>query len=289
MADLIIDAHQHFWDPDKGDYGWMTGDASPLRRPFSPGDLRPELAAAGVSATVLVQTWSSLDETRAFLELAAATDFIAGVVGWVDLTDPAVADVIGALKARPDGHYLVGIRHQVHDEADAGWLLRPDVKRGLEAVAHHGLVYDLLVRPRELPAALETVRAFPSLRFVIDHIGKPDIAAEAFDPWSALIRPFGAEAGHVWCKLSGMATEADWESWTVQDIQPYVHEAVRVFGPDRCLYGSDWPVCLLAGSYARILEALKGAVAHLPPAERAQIMAGSAQELYRLNLPHAPV
>jgi L-fuconolactonase len=289
MADLIIDAHQHFWNPDKGDYGWMTGKAAPLKRVFSPADLRPELVAAGVAATILVQTWSSLDETRRFLEEAAATDFIAGVVGWADLTDPSLGDVIAALKAGPGGEYLVGIRHQVHDEADAGWLLRPDVRRGLAAVADHGLVYDLLVRPRELPAALETVRAFPALRFVIDHLGKPDIAGEAFDAWAALIRPFGAQAGHVWCKLSGMATEADWASWTTEDLQPYVHEAVRVFGPARCLYGSDWPVCLLAGSYARILGALKEAIAHLAPDERARILAGSARELYRLEVPHTPL
>jgi L-fuconolactonase len=288
MAGLIIDAHQHFWDPDKGDYGWMSGKAAPLRRVFSPDDLRPELAAAGVSQTILVQTWSSLDETRSFLELAAETDFIAGVVGWVDLTDPAVSDVIAALKARPDGHYLVGIRHQVHDEPDPNWLLRPDVRRGLAAVAEHGLVYDLLVRPRELPAALETVRAFASLRFVIDHIAKPNIAAQAFDEWAALIRPFREEAIHVWCKLSGMATEADWDRWTVPDILPFVHESVRTFGPDRCMFGSDWPVCLLAGSYARIIGALQEAIAHLAPAERERIMAASAQELYSLNLRHAP-
>src|SRR3990172_7701294 len=206
MADLIVDAHQHFWDPDKGDYGWMSGPAAPLRRIFAPDDLRPELAAADVSATVLVQTWASLDETRAFLELAAATDFIAGVVGWVDLTAPDVSDVIGALKARPDGHYLVGIRHQVHDEPDADWLLRDDVKRGLKAVERHGLVYDLLLRPRELPAALQTVRAFPELRFVIDHIAKPDIAGGRLNEWSAPMRPFLAEASHVWCKLDRKST-----------------------------------------------------------------------------------
>jgi L-fuconolactonase len=285
MADPIIDAHQHFWDPDKGDYGWMSGAAAPLRRVFTPDDLRPELAAAGVSATVLVQTWSSLDETRAFLELAAATDFIAGVVGWVDLTAPDVSHVIAALKDRPDGRYLVGVRHQVHDETDPGWLLRNDVRRGLEAVQRHGLVYDLLVRPRELPAALETVRAFPGLRFVIDHIAKPDIAGGGFKDWAALMRPFKAEAGHVWCKLSGMATEADWLRWRPEDLQPYVNEALGMFGPDRCLYGSDWPVCLLAGAYARILDALKQTIASLTLGEQSQILARSAIELYGLKLP----
>jgi L-fuconolactonase len=234
-----------------------------------------------------VQTWSSIDETRAFLELAAATDFIAGVVGWVDLTAPDVDEVLAALKTRPDGRFLVGVRHQVHDEPDADWLLRPDVRRGLAAVARHGLVYDLLIRPRELPAALETVRAFPALRFVVDHIAKPDIAGGGFEAWSALMRPFATEAGHVWCKLSGMATEANWQSWTPQDLQPYVDEALAIFGPRRCLFGSDWPVCLLAGSYARILDALKEAIAPLSPGERERVLAGSAIELYGLNLPES--
>jgi L-fuconolactonase len=282
---IIVDAHQHFWDPEAGDYGWMSGPATPLRRVFAPDDLRPELAAAGVAATVLVQTWSSLDETRAFLELAAATDFVAGVVGWVDLTAPDVGDVIAALKARPDGRYLVGIRHQVHDEPDPEWLLRGDVLRGLAAIERHGLVYDLLLRPRELPAALATVRAFPALRFVVDHIAKPDIAGGGFAAWSALMRPFKAEAGHVWCKLSGMATEADWRNWTAQDLQPYVDEALGIFGSGRCLYGSDWPVCLLAGSYGRILAALRETIAPLPEEERAQVLSRSAVELYGLRLP----
>lgn len=285
MTDLIVDAHHHVWDPDRGDYGWMSGPAAPLRRVFSADDLAPELAAAGVSATVLVQTWSSLEETRTFLELAAATDFIAGVVGWVDLTAPDVSETIAALKARPDGRYLVGIRHQVHDEPDPDWLSRDDVRRGLAAVERHGLVYDLLVRPRELPAALATVRALPALRFCIDHIAKPDIAGGAFDAWSSLIRPFAAERGHVWCKLSGMATEADWANWTPPDLQPYVHEAVRTFGPERCLYGSDWPVCLLAGSYGRILHALRATTAHLTPEEQSQILGRSAIALYGLKLP----
>ena len=284
MAELIVDAHQHFWDPDTGDYDWMSGPAAPLRRVFTPDDLRPELAAAGVSATVLVQTWASLDETRAFLALAAATDFVAGVVGWVDLTAPDVSDVIAELKARPDGHYLVGIRHQVHDEPDADWLLRDYVKRGLEAVQRHGLVYDLLLRPRELAAALETVRAFPELRFVIDHMAKPDIARGRLDEWSAPMRPFLAEASHVWCKLSGMVTEADWQRWKPHDLRPFVDEAVRIFGANRCLYGSDWPVCLLAGPYVRILDALKQTIAPLTPPERAQILALSAIELYGLQL-----
>ncbi len=219
----IVDAHHHFWqpaapedaqghDPWRG-YPWMTGPAAVLRREFNAGHLRPELAAAGVAATVLVQTQASLDETRGFLEIASHTDFVAGVIGWADLTDPALAETLAALRALPGGRALVGIRHQVHDEADARWLSRPDVRRGLATVAAHGLAYDLLVRPRELPAALEAVRAHPELRFVIDHVGKPEIASGGFEPWAGQLRAFGSERGHVWCKLSGMVTEASHDAW----------------------------------------------------------------------------
>lgn len=283
LGGAIVDAHQHFWHPDTGDYPWMSGPAAPLRRVFTPDDLRPEIAAAGVTATVLVQTWASLDETRAFLALAAATDFVAGVVGWVDLTAPDVDDTLAALKAGPGGRFLVGIRHQVHDEPDPDWLLRHEVRRGLAAVARHGLVYDLLLRPRELPAALATVRALPEARFVIDHIAKPDIAGGGLAPWAALMRPFAGEP-HVWCKLSGMATEANWASWTPETLRPYVDEALAIFGPQRCLYGSDWPVCLLAGSYGRILGALREAIAPLSAPERARILGASAVALYGLDL-----
>jgi L-fuconolactonase len=282
MTDYIIDAHHHIWDPDQGDYWWMTGPAAPVRRVFTPDDLRPELRAAGVSATVLVQTWSSLDETKTFLETAAATDFIAGVIGWVNLTDQAVGDVLAALKQRPGGRYLVGVRHQVHDEPDPEWLLRADVRRGLAAVEAHGLVYDLLIRPRELPAALRTVRDFPGLRFVIDHIAKPEIATGCLEPWLSLMRSFGPERNHVWCKLSGMVTEADWSAWKPADLAPFVHATLEIFAADRCLYGSDWPVCLLAGSYGEVLSALKANIAHLTPREQQQVLAGSAVDVYGL-------
>ena len=281
----VIDAHQHFWDPEDGDYGWMAGEAmAPIRRVFAPGDLRPALDAAGVSATVLVQTWSSVEETRRFLELAADTPFIAGVVGWVDLTDPAVGETIAGLKAGSGGDRLVGIRHQVHDEPDPDWLLRPEVRRGLAAVRDHGMVYDLLIRPREAAAALATVRDLPGLRFVIDHCAKPDIRGGGFDAWAGAMAGFSAERGHVWCKLSGLVTEADWSGWTPADLRPYVRHALELFGPDRCLYGSDWPVCLLAADYARVIGALRECVANLSPADQARIFGGSAVELYGLRV-----
>lgn len=277
-----IDSHQHFWDPDDGDYAWVSGPYLPIRRVYTPDDLRPELAAAGVSATVLVQTWSSEEETARFLALAERIDFIAGVVGWVDLTAPDVADRIAALKAGPGGRYLKGIRHQVHDEPDPNWLCRADVRRGLTAVAAAGLVYDLLVRPRELPAALDTVAAFPGMRFVIDHAGKPDIRAGAIAAWAERLRPFAGHR-HVFCKLSGLVAEADWASWTPYTLAPYVDEVLAVFGAERCLYGSDWPVCNVSGGYARVIGALRTILAGRSAAERARVFAGTANELYRLG------
>jgi L-fuconolactonase len=277
-----IDAHHHFWDPDRGDYPWMTGPVMPIHRIFTPEDLPPSLAPAGVAKTILVQTWSSFDESHAFLDLAETTDFIAGVVAWVDLTAPHVGSQMDALLAAKAGKWLVGIRHQVHDEPDPRWLCRPDVRRGLAEVAARGLVYDLLIRPREIPAALETVRALPGLRFVIDHIAKPEIARNGFAAWSSLMQPFCAEP-HVWCKLSGMVTEADWTNWTPAQITPYIAEVLRIFGPTRCLMGSDWPVSLLAADYGSTISLVRAEIAELPEADQRAVLWDCAAEVYRLR------
>ena len=278
----VVDAHHHFWDPARRDYYWMTGEAlAPIRRRFTPDDLGPELAAAGVDATVLVQTIDSVDETREFMATAAATPFVAGVVGWVDLTDPALADTLAELRAQPDGDTLVGIRHQVHDEPDADWLLRPDVRRGLAAVRDAGLAYDFLLRPREIPAALDTARAFPELRLVIDHLAKPPIASGEVAPWAEQMAPF-AGLEHVFCKLSGMVTEANWSDWSADSLRPYVHHVLDVFGIDRVMFGSDWPVCLLAGSYGDVKRALEDALPALSSDECAMVFGGNATDFYNL-------
>jgi L-fuconolactonase len=280
----VVDAHHHFWTPDRHDYYWMSGaELNPIRQSFSPADLRPRLIEAGVDYTVLVETVPSVDETREFLEIAALTRFVAGVVGWVNLTDPAVAETLAELKARDDGDWLVGIRHQVHDEKDAEWLLRPDVQRGLAAVRDAGLAYDFLVRPRELPAALATARAFPDMRFVIDHIAKPPIASGQVNAWEALMLPF-RDLTHVSCKLSGMITEANWATWTPSDLRPFVTTALEIFGTDRVMYGSDWPVCLLAGSYGAVKSALEKALPPLSPDERAKVFGGNAISFYKLEV-----
>jgi L-fuconolactonase len=279
---VIVDAHHHFWDPARADYPWLTDELAVIRRAFTPQDLAPSLAAAGVDGTVLVQTRSSLEETREFLATAAATPFIRGVVGWVDLTDPAIGDVLNELREAPGGDRLVGIRHQVHDEPDPDWLLRADVQRGIRAVGDASFAYDLLVRSRELPAALQTSRALPGTRFVIDHIAKPPIRERKIQPWKDLIGPFRG-LDNVWCKVSGMVTEADWSTWQAADLEPYVDHVLAVFGPGRLLFGSDWPVCLLAASYGEVLDATRATLRDLNPAEAAAVFGGTAAEVYRLS------
>ena len=250
---MIVDAHHHFWDPTRRDYPWMGDELTAIRRPFGPNDLRPLIADNGVDRTILVQTISSVDETREFLDIAAANDFVDGVVGWVDLTSPELVGTLASLVS----DLLVGIRHQVHDEPDPRWLLRDDVQRGIAAVGEAGLVYDLLVRTRELPAALETVRRNRDVSFVIDHAAKPRIAKGSWDAeWERALAPFSDEP-NVACKLSGLVTEADWRSWKPEQLEPYVRRVVGWFGSRRCMFGSDWPVCLLAASYDRVIDTMQ--------------------------------
>lgn len=279
---MIVDAHHHFWDPARAEYPWLTAELARIRRPFGPDDLRPLLAEQGVGRTVLVQTRSSLEETRDLLATAAATGFVAGVVGWVDLTAPDVAGTLCELRASPDGRWLVGVRHQAHDEPDPSWLLRDDVRRGLRAVGEAGLAYDLLVRPRELPAALEVARRLPDVRFVIDHLAKPRIRDGADAGWAERMAPF-SELGHVHCKLSGMVTEADWALWRPDDLTPFVRRVLGWFGAGRVMFGSDWPVCLLAASYGQVLDALRLVLGGLPAAEQAAVLGGTAARFYGLE------
>lgn len=280
---VVIDAHQHFWDPARADYPWMVGAAAPLRRVFGPADLLPELHGNGVLGTVVVQARSSIAETHELLALTVNHPFVLGVVGWVDLTAADVAETIASLRQDANGHLLVGVRHQVHDEADAQWLLRADVQRGLAAVQEAGLAYDLLVRPRELPAAIQVVKNFPALRFVIDHLAKPEIRQGIMEPWSGLMDALRQERAHVWCKLSGMINLADHAAWRSEDLRPYILRVLDDFGADRCMFGSDWPVLTLAGTYSRVLEALRVNLGHLDPQARQYILGDSAVEAYRLG------
>jgi L-fuconolactonase len=278
-----IDAHHHFWDPDRYTYPWMAGrEMDPVRRVFGPRDMQPLLDAANITGTVLVQTVSDEGETREFLRLAASTPFVRGVVGWVDLTSPIVGDALDALLADDNGRFLVGVRHQVHDERDPNWLCRDDVRRGLRAVADRGLSYDLLVRARELPAVVTTVKALPELNFVVDHIAKPTIAAGADGLWAKWM-PALAQCPNVMVKLSGMITEADWAAWTPNDLRPFITRIYQWFGADRLMFGSDWPVCLLAGTYQSVIEGLTAAIGTLSVAETAALFGGTAHAFYRLG------
>jgi L-fuconolactonase len=281
---MVIDAHQHFWDPARADYPWMAApELAPIRRAFAPGDLAPLLRANGVDASILVQCRSSIEETGEFLRLAAATPFVIGVVGWADLTDGAIGETLARLRGSVGGDRLVGIRHQVHDEPDPDWLLREDVQRGVAAVVSHDLAYDLLVRTREMPAAIATARAFPQGRFVLDHAAKPPIADGFSREWADRLAELAA-CGNVWCKISGLATEARWNDWDADRLFPFVAHAAECFGEDRLIFGSDWPVCLLAGSYGATKRALDECLMKLGPNVRDKALGLNAQRAYRLAI-----
>jgi L-fuconolactonase len=281
---MRVDAHHHFWDPAKYDYPWMVGSAlDPIRRAFGPVDLEGELARAGIDGSVLVQTVSSESETREFLRIAESTDFVLGVVGWVDLTAADVAERLDALLAQSGGRWLVGIRHQVHDEEDARWLCREEVRRGLRAVQMRGLTYDLLVRAREIPAAIETVSAMPDLPFVVDHIAKPTILEGSDPTWAVGMEQLSA-LPNVSLKVSGMITEADWNHWSVADLRPFVANVRNWFGTDRLMFGSDWPVCLLAANgYSEVLDAVRDSLGELSDDEAQAVFGANAQAFYGLS------
>jgi L-fuconolactonase len=281
---MVVDSHHHFWDPERHVYPWLGDELAGIRRRFGPEDLRPLLSANGVDRSVLVQTISSVDETRDFLVTARDMDFIAGVVGWVDLTDPSVGATLAQLRSGPGGSQLVAIRHQVHDEPDARWLLRGDVLRGIRAVGDAGLAYDFLVRTREVPAALDVSRRFPDMRFVIDHMAKPRIGAGPRDlEWEEAMASI-ARCENVSCKLSGLVTEAGWTTWKPDDLNPYISRALDWFGTSRCMFGSDWPVCLLAATYAQVVDAMRQALQDLDETEAEGVWAGNATRVYRLAM-----
>jgi L-fuconolactonase len=275
-----IDAHVHVWDLDVRPQGWTT-HFSEIDRTVTIGELEPQLVAARVSGTVLVETINVAAETAELLALAADTPVVRGVVGWVDLTAPDVSEQIAELKSSPGGDHLVGLRHQAQGEADPLWLNRKDVRRGLRAVARAGLAFDFLIHEGQLPAAIDTARHVPEVRFVLSHLGKPSIAAGDLEPWSTRLAEL-AKSENVACKLSGMVTEAS-PTWSVADLEPYVAHAVAVFGPDRMMAGSDWPVCLIRSDYATVWSANEELVAQLSPAEQRAVLGGTATTWYGLS------
>jgi L-fuconolactonase len=276
---MRIDAHHHVWDLNVRDQPWTAGLPA-LRRSFTIDELRPSLQRHGIDGTVVVQTVCVGDETPELLALAASDPAIAGVVGWVDLTAPDVTEALAELRASPGGELLVGMRHQAQEEADPWYLARPDVRRGLRAVAAAGLVYDLLVRSHQLLAAVDAVRSLPELQFVLDHAGKPDVSEPPAREWVAALSDLG-ELGNVTVKMSGMTSEAP-PNWTPQMLQPFVDALLTSVGPGRLMFGSDWPVCLLGGGYDATFAATEAVTSQLSAPERDLLFGGVAAGVYGL-------
>ena len=278
----MVDAHQHYWEVARFGYRWPEQGIPSLDRDFLPEHLEPELAEVGIDRTVLVQVLHTVGETTWMLDLADRHPSIAGVVGWVDLTkDPdRLSTDLEAVRSHPR---LVGIRHLVHEEPDNDWLARPDVVRGLGVLEASGVPYDLLLRPQHLRHVPHVSEAVPDLPMVIDHLAKPLIRDGVVEPWGSEIR-LAARNPNVWCKLSGMITEADHAGWVAADLAPYVEISLSAFGTDRLMFGSDWPVCTPAGSYGSVLAALRQVLGGIDPAVERALFGGNATAFYGLDL-----
>ncbi len=283
-SSVIVDSHQHFWDPEKGAYPWLVPEYGPIYRAFSPSELEPQLVAAGIDRTVLVQAANSYADTDSMLAQAAAYDWIGAVVGWVPLEDPAESARVldETYTANP---WFKGIRHLNHEEADPDWLVRPAVIDGLRVLQDRGLVYEVVaVYPLHLPHVPALAGACPDLAIVIDHLAKPPIASGDYDGWKADLRA-AAELPNVHAKVSGLNTAADWGSWSAADLVEPVGFALEVFGPERLMFGSDWPVAILAGDYARVWNETNAVLDRLAvgDADRVAILGGNAASLYGIG------
>ena len=278
-----VDAHHHLWDLTARPQPWLDDPAmDPLRRTFRLDEVVAQAATAGIDATVVVQTVPDLTESEELLDLAAAEPAVVGVVGYVDLSAPDVGDQLDRLLDRASGRWLVGVRSLVQQEPDPAWLMRPEVLSGLRELAKRRLVFDLLVRPPQLAAAIVAVTEVSEGRFVLDHLGKPEIAAGGWEPWATSLSELAAR-DNVVAKLSGLVTEARWGAWTTSDLAPYVDHALSAFGPDRLMFGSDWPVCTLAASYGRVLSVAEELTSALSPHERGAIFGATAVATYGLT------
>lgn len=280
---MHIDSHQHFWSYSAEEYPWIDAAKRPLMRDFLPSDLQPLLRQTGLNGSVAVQARQSLTESRWLLELAEQNPAIVGVVGWVDLRSPRVEEQLAEFAPHEK---FVGVRHVVQDEPDDRFLLLPEFVRGLRLLPRFGLTYDLLIYPRQLPAAIELVRLLPNQPFVLDHIAKPPIASGEIGPWRSQIREL-AHSPNVLCKISGMVTEADWSGWQPADFRPYLETVLEAFGPGRLMFGSDWPVCLLAGEYDRVFSLVNDFITSLTADERRGILGANAAKFYGLSSPNS--
>ena len=278
---MVVDSHHHFWRYSPAEFSWIDDSMAAIRRDFLPADLQRETGAAGVDAVVSVQARQSVEETDWLLDLATQNPSIAGVVGWVPLVSPTVAADLAQFAAHPK---LVGVRHVLQDEPDPRFMLRADFQAGLQAMLAYNLTYDILITHRHLPQTIELVDRNPAQRFVVDHMAKPAIGQGTVEPWASGMREL-ARRPHVCCKLSGMVTEIGRPHWTIADLRPFVEVVLEAFGPQRVLFGSDWPVCLVACGYARWMEIVQELIAPLSSAERAAILGDNARRVYRLRKP----
>ena len=276
---MRIDSHQHFWVYDSGQYPWMTDELGALRSDHLPNDLREEFDQVGLDGSVVVQARQSLEESRWLLELADQNELIKGVVGWVDLRSESVEELLADFAAHPK---FVGVRHVVQDEPDANFMLLPEFVRGIAKLKEFGLSYDILIFPKQLPAAIELVKQFPEQPFVLDHIAKPLIKDGVVSPWDEQIREL-SKFENLTCKVSGMVTEANWIGWQPTDFRPYLDVVFEAYGEDRVMYGSDWPVCKLAGSYGQVYGLAEEDVRSFSAEAREKFFGGVASAFYGLK------
>ena len=276
---MHVDAHQHFWLYNSAEYEWIDDSMAALRRNFLPDDLKPELDHNDFQGSVAVQTRQTLEETRWLLDLADRFPWILGVVGWVDLRAPDVRAQLKVLARHPK---LVGVRHIVQSEPDDRFLLQPEFLRGISTLEEFNLAYDILIYTRHLSIAAEFVERFPRQRFVLDHLAKPPIKSGNIDSWALGLSRLAAFP-NVYCKLSGLVTEADWHHWQSAHIIPFLDVAFESFGPDRLMIGSDWPVCLVAAAYARAVEVVKSYLRQNKPECLDRLLGGNAQRFWRLR------
>jgi L-fuconolactonase len=277
---MRIDGHQHFWKADRGDYHWMSPGVSVLCQDYLPSDLLPHLARHGIERTILVQAAQTVAETDYLLELAAQNSFIAGVVGWLDMDSMDFRHQFGLYRKNSK---FIGLRPMLQDIPDPAWILRPQVLKSLQLIADADFPFEFLTFTRHLPYVLQALESVGPLRAVIDHISKPEIRERRLEPWKQLMAQ-AAQHGNLYCKLSGMITEADPVHWSAQDLRPYIEHTVASFGWDRILFGSDWPVCLLAGSYDRVVEALLEVLRpHMDATSEDKLFGTNAKEFYKLN------
>jgi L-fuconolactonase len=275
---MHIDAHQHFWRYDPAEYGWIDDSMSVLRRDFLPAHAKHEMDAAGFDRCVAVQARQTVEETRWLLSLADRHPFVVGVVGWADLQSPTVEAELAELARHP---MLVGIRHIVQSEPD-GFLSQRAFRNGLAHLERFGLAYDILIHPRHLPDAIRLVADFPAVRFVLDHLAKPEVRRGAIDDWARDLKRL-ASYTNVCAKLSGLVTEAEWRAWTADQLRPYLDAAFACFGADRLMIGSDWPVCTLAADYSRTMRLVLDFVERLSNTERQAVLGGTAQRFWNLQ------